>query len=68
MCIWEELLNVLGFSSNAGGCWFFFAAGAIMEEQAAKHLGVKMCKFVPKHSRNLANEFRCYVNYASGLD
>ncbi|NXC14059.1 EFMT1 methyltransferase, partial [Corythaeola cristata] len=45
-----------------------FAAGAIMEEQAAKHLGVKICKFIPKHSRNLANEFRCYVNYASGLD
>ncbi|XP_066400904.1 EEF1A lysine methyltransferase 1 isoform X3 [Molothrus aeneus] len=42
--------------------------GAVMEEQAAKHLGVKMCKFIPKHSRNLANEFRCYVNYASGLD
>lgn len=42
--------------------------GAIMEEQAAKHLGVKICKFIPKHSRNLANEFRCYVNYASGLD
>jgi len=39
-----------------------------MEEQAAKHLGVKICKFIPKHSRNLANEFRCYVNYASGLD
>lgn len=45
-----------------------FAAGAIMEEQAAKHLGVKICKFIPKHSRNLANEFRCYVNYASGLN
>ncbi|XP_013043675.1 EEF1A lysine methyltransferase 1 isoform X1 [Anser cygnoides] len=42
--------------------------GAVMEEQAAKHLGVKICKFIPKHSRNLANEFRCYVNYASGLD
>ncbi|XP_075275086.1 EEF1A lysine methyltransferase 1 isoform X2 [Opisthocomus hoazin] len=42
--------------------------GAIMEEQAAQHLGVKICKFIPKHSRNLANEFRCYVNYASGLD
>ncbi|XP_058702754.1 EEF1A lysine methyltransferase 1 isoform X1 [Poecile atricapillus] len=42
--------------------------GAVMEEQAAKHLDVKMCKFIPKHSRNLANEFRCYVNYASGLD
>ncbi|XP_021494748.1 EEF1A lysine methyltransferase 1 [Meriones unguiculatus] len=42
--------------------------GAIMEEQAARLLGVKMCKFIPEHSRNLANEFRCYVNYESGLD
>ncbi|KAJ6662275.1 hypothetical protein lerEdw1_012438 [Lerista edwardsae] len=42
--------------------------GAIMEEQAAKYLGVKMCKFIPRHTRNLANEFRCYVNYDSGLD
>ncbi|KAG8136889.1 hypothetical protein E2320_005441 [Naja naja] len=39
-----------------------------MEEYAAKYLGVKMCKFIPRHARNLANEFRCYVNYDSGLD
>ncbi|MBN3322790.1 EFMT1 methyltransferase, partial [Atractosteus spatula] len=42
--------------------------GAIMEEQAEKLLGVRMCKFLPKHNRSLANEFRCYVNYDSGLD
>ncbi|KAH0625115.1 hypothetical protein JD844_033247 [Phrynosoma platyrhinos] len=42
--------------------------GSIMEEHAAKYLGVKMCKFIPKHTQNLANEFRCYVNYDSGLD
>lgn len=42
--------------------------GAVMEEQAAQLLGVKVCKFIPEHSRNLANEFRCYVNYDSGLD
>ncbi|XP_028582129.1 EEF1A lysine methyltransferase 1 isoform X2 [Podarcis muralis] len=42
--------------------------GAVMEEYAAKYLGVKMSKFIPKHTRNLANEFRCYVNYDSGLD
>nr|XP_056714538.1 EEF1A lysine methyltransferase 1 [Euleptes europaea] len=42
--------------------------GATMEEQAAKYLGVRMCKFLPKHTRHLANEFRCYVNYDSGLD
>lgn len=46
----------------------FSAAGAVMEEYAAKYLGVKMSKFIPKHTRNLANEFRCYVNYDSGLD
>ncbi|XP_029458374.1 EEF1A lysine methyltransferase 1 [Rhinatrema bivittatum] len=42
--------------------------GAVMEDQAEKLLGLKMCKFIPKHARNLANEFRCYVNYESGLD
>ncbi|XP_037383253.1 EEF1A lysine methyltransferase 1 [Talpa occidentalis] len=42
--------------------------GAVMGEEAAKLLGVKMCKFIPKHARTLANEFRCYVNYESGLD
>lgn len=45
-----------------------FFTGAIMEEQAAQLLDVKMCKFIPEHSRNLANEFRCYANYDSGLD
>lgn len=42
--------------------------GAVMEEEAAKLLGVKMCKFIPKHTRTLGNEFRCYVNYESALD
>ncbi|KAM6178619.1 EEF1A lysine methyltransferase 1 [Rhynchocyon petersi] len=42
--------------------------GAIMAEAAADLLGVKMCTFIPRHTRNLANEFRCYVNYDSGLD
>ncbi|KAM6179325.1 EEF1A lysine methyltransferase 1 isoform 2-T2 [Erethizon dorsatum] len=42
--------------------------GAVMEASAAQLLGVKMCAFLPKHTRNLANEFRCYVNYNSGLD
>lgn len=39
-----------------------------MEEEAEKLLGVKMCKFIPTHTRTLGNEFRCYVNYDSGLD
>ncbi|RXM29622.1 Protein-lysine N-methyltransferase N6AMT2 [Acipenser ruthenus] len=42
--------------------------GAVMEEQAAKLLGLRVCKFIPKHNRSLANEFRCYVNYESSLD
>lgn len=42
--------------------------GAVMAEVAAQLLGVKACRFVPRHARALANEFRCYVNYESGLD
>nr|XP_023655582.1 EEF1A lysine methyltransferase 1 isoform X2 [Paramormyrops kingsleyae] len=46
----------------------FLCTGAIMEDDAAKLLGVKVCSFLPKHNRNLANEFRCFVNYPSRLD
>ncbi|MEE6472708.1 hypothetical protein FKM82_009697 [Ascaphus truei] len=42
--------------------------GAVMEDLAVKILGLKMCKFIPKHTRSLANEFRCYANYELGLD
>ncbi|KAJ8253447.1 hypothetical protein GJAV_G00213060 [Gymnothorax javanicus] len=42
--------------------------GAIMQEDAERLLGVKMCAFLPKHTHNLANEFRCFVNFQSGLD
>ncbi|KAL7865762.1 hypothetical protein SRHO_G00110090 [Serrasalmus rhombeus] len=41
--------------------------GAIMEEHAGKLMGLKICSYLPKHSHNLANEFRCYVNYDSSL-
>lgn len=41
--------------------------GAIMEELAGKLMDLKMCSFLPKHNHNLANEFRCYVNYESNL-
>ncbi|KAL2081100.1 hypothetical protein ACEWY4_022953 [Coilia grayii] len=41
--------------------------GAIMEEHANKLMDLKMCSFLPKHSHNLANEFRCYTNYKSQL-
>jgi len=42
-------------------------AGAIMEEHAGKLMDLKICSFLPKHNHNLANEFRCYVNYESSL-
>ncbi|XP_076857935.1 EEF1A lysine methyltransferase 1 [Brachyhypopomus gauderio] len=41
--------------------------GAIMEDLAGKLMGLKLCTYLPKHSHNLANEFRCYVNYESRL-
>ncbi|KAM3607066.1 uncharacterized protein V6R79_001448 [Siganus canaliculatus] len=41
--------------------------GAIMEKHAKELLGLKMCDFLPKHNRNLSNEFRCFVNYPSRL-
>ncbi|XP_045910993.1 EEF1A lysine methyltransferase 1 isoform X1 [Micropterus dolomieu] len=41
--------------------------GAIMEKLAKDLLDLKMCSFLPKHNRNLSNEFRCYVNYPSRL-
>lgn len=41
--------------------------GAVMENLAKDLLGVNMCSFLPKHNRNLSNEFRCFVNYPSRL-
>ncbi|XP_029935924.1 EEF1A lysine methyltransferase 1 [Myripristis murdjan] len=41
--------------------------GAIMEQHAKALLDVNMCSFLPKHNKNLANEFRCFVNYPSRL-
>lgn len=41
--------------------------GAVMENVAKEFLDVKMCSFLPKHSRNLSNEFRCFVNYPTRL-
>ncbi len=38
-----------------------------MEELAGKLMDLKMCSFLPKHNHNLANEFRCYVNYELSL-
>ncbi|XP_066542752.1 EEF1A lysine methyltransferase 1 isoform X2 [Hoplias malabaricus] len=41
--------------------------GAVMEEHATKLMDMKMCSYLPKHNHNLANEFRCYVNYEPSL-
>ncbi|KAI4898133.1 hypothetical protein NFI96_015396 [Prochilodus magdalenae] len=41
--------------------------GAIMEEHAGTLMGLKISSYLPKHNHNLANEFRCYVNYESSL-
>lgn len=38
-----------------------------MENVAKDLLNVQMCSFLPKHNRNLSNEFRCFVNYPSRL-
>ena len=34
-----------------------------MEDLLASSFKVKLNKFVPRHERNLANEFKCYSNY-----
>ncbi|XP_042350834.1 EEF1A lysine methyltransferase 1 [Plectropomus leopardus] len=41
--------------------------GAIMRNFAKDLLDVTMCSFLPKHKKNLSNEFRCFVNYPSRL-
>ena len=45
----------------------FSIIGSTMSDSAEKLLGVKKCSFIPKHSRNLANDFCCFVNYESKL-
>ncbi|XP_077977382.1 EEF1A lysine methyltransferase 1-like [Glandiceps talaboti] len=45
-----------------------YCTGAVMEKALEEKLGLKICKFQPKHERNLANEFRCFSNYEIGLD
>jgi len=39
--------------------------GATMEDLAERLLKVKVCRFQPKHARNLANVFYCYSNYVT---
>ena len=43
--------------------------GAVMESLAWELLNLRVCtNFIPRHARNLANEFRCYSNYKTSLD
>nr|CAG4645694.1 EOG090X0ABW [Lynceus sp. MCZ IZ 141354] len=37
--------------------------GAIMEDLAKRLLHLNLCNFLPHHSNNLANDFRCFSNY-----
>lgn len=38
--------------------------GLIMEELAAKHLGLKRWShFIPRHQNNVGNEFACFANF-----
>ncbi|XP_061924441.1 EEF1A lysine methyltransferase 1 [Entelurus aequoreus] len=41
--------------------------GSIMENLAKQLLDVNVCNFLPRHNKNLSNEFRCFVNYPSCL-
>ncbi|KAG7265291.1 hypothetical protein CRUP_032444 [Coryphaenoides rupestris] len=41
--------------------------GAIMEKHARDLLGLRRCDFLPRHKKNLANEFRCFASYTSRL-
>ena len=34
-----------------------------MQSMAKKLLNLDQCTYEPKHTKNLANEFRCYTNY-----
>ncbi|XP_061432246.1 EEF1A lysine methyltransferase 1-like [Lethenteron reissneri] len=42
--------------------------GAVMGDVASRELGVRPCRFVPRHQHSLANEFRCFSNYPLALD
>uniref|UniRef100_A0A5S6QJH2 Protein-lysine N-methyltransferase n=1 Tax=Trichuris muris TaxID=70415 RepID=A0A5S6QJH2_TRIMR len=42
-----------------------FCTGVSMEGILTSLLEVKRCRFVPEHTRKLANEFRCYANYST---
>lgn len=34
-----------------------------MGDLAGRLLDVRLCRFLPTHRNNLANEFRCYANF-----
>ncbi|XP_016316409.1 protein-lysine N-methyltransferase n6amt2-like [Sinocyclocheilus anshuiensis] len=62
-CLSKVLLTIKYLTKGK----ILLCTGAIMEELAGKLADLKICSFLPKHNHNLANEFRCYVNYESSL-
>ena len=43
--------------------------GTVMESLTWELLNLQVCtNFIPRHARNLANEFCCYSNYKTSLD
>ena len=47
-----------------GGCGLILDyQGTVMSDLAKKYLQVDRCTFIPRHTKNLANEFSCYINY-----
>ncbi|XP_030642971.1 EEF1A lysine methyltransferase 1 [Chanos chanos] len=62
-CLSKVAITVKYLTKNK----ILLCTGAIMEEHAKKLMGLKICSYIPKHNNNLANEFRCYVNYDSQL-
>ncbi|RUS19027.1 putative N6-adenine methyltransferase-domain-containing protein [Endogone sp. FLAS-F59071] len=47
------------------GCKILMCTGAVMRSLVERAIGAKMTVFHPRHRGGLANEFRCYTNYAS---
>merc|ERR1712203_1179450 len=37
--------------------------GEVMAELAKRLLDLNLCSFLPDHSNNLANQFRCFANF-----
>ena len=56
-------LKSLITSNRSNYSIFLNFKGAVMEDLLSACLNVNLCSFIPRHERNLANEFKCYANY-----